>query len=292
MKKRGLWKRGSSLLLSIVLILGAASQTAYADAAADIAGWDRQRPAALSVSLQHASEKAVIGIYRAGEWDGTKYVLTAEFQETGVDLEYLQTAEESTAAAEQLAACASGAGLEPAASGKTVDGTVTFEQLPQGIYLVRQLVGSGNTVTIAPFLVMLPQFDAEEKTYIYSLSVYPKSEKIRRSPRGGRGGGSDPDPVIPTTAAVEDPVPDRAFSDPGELPPGTVFDELIPLSPGFFQDPNTGEIYYILSEDVPLSVMAKMGDPGNRAALIVMLLSGTALIVLVLYRRKHGNRQP
>ncbi|MGI6117363.1 MAG: SpaA isopeptide-forming pilin-related protein [Bilifractor sp.] len=56
------------------------------------------------------------------------------------------------------------------------DGTVTFSDLPLGLYLVVETESAEGYDTLSPYLLMVPTL-GEDGTYHYTMDTYPKMEK-------------------------------------------------------------------------------------------------------------------
>lgn len=106
------------------------------------------------------------------------YTLLDAYKSTGIELAGM-TAEQSGIAAEKLALLATGSDVLTAATGS--DGTVTFDGLEPGMYLVFQSADANTAYrvdAIATFLVAVPYPTQAEvgNTWQYNVEVYPKTE--------------------------------------------------------------------------------------------------------------------
>lgn len=103
------------------------------------------------------------------------YTLVNEYKETEINFDGM-TAEKSNEAAEKIFALANK--LDPVATGKTSgDGQVTFENLPDGMYLVAETKAEGEASKYElakPFLVSLPLYTNGE--WKHNVTISPKSE--------------------------------------------------------------------------------------------------------------------
>lgn len=79
-------------------------------------------------------------------------------------------------------------------------GTVVFENLEPGLYLVAQPKAASGYTALAPFLVSVPTY--QEGHYIYDVSAYGKSSL---KPAGTPG--PTPEPSLPQTGQLSWPVP-------------------------------------------------------------------------------------
>lgn len=79
------------------------------------------------------------------------------------------------------------------------DGTVTADDLTLGLYLVMQHNAASGYQPIAPFLVSVPYYDAEQDLYLYEVDAAPKmAELVKVPPTSSQGG----DPTTTTTTTV------------------------------------------------------------------------------------------
>lgn len=76
------------------------------------------------------------------------------------------------------------------------DGTVTATDLELGLYLVMQHKAASGFQPIAPFLVSVPAYDAEQDKYIYTVDAAPKMGKLTKVPYTPSQGD---DPTTPAT---------------------------------------------------------------------------------------------
>lgn len=115
-------------------------------------------------------------IYKVGsvDFDGNvHFVLDAALASTGVDLGAIDTADGWFKAAEEIAAAIGDSGIEGRMDSTVEDGTVLFENLEEGMYLVMQAEDSSN-VTVSPMLISIP-FADENEGWLYDVTAYPKS---------------------------------------------------------------------------------------------------------------------
>lgn len=57
--------------------------------------------------------------------------------------------------------------------------TVTFDDIPLGLYLVEQKEAAPGFEAMAPFLISIPDTD-DDGNYIYDVSAYPKSDPAKK----------------------------------------------------------------------------------------------------------------
>lgn len=135
-------------------------------------------------------------------------------------------------------------------------------------------------------------------TAVCEGEVFDTAEFTNRysSGGGGGGGGSTPDPKpdpdpTPDPGPTPDPdptpgTPDSSYPGRDDLPPGIVFENLVPLGGGYYRNPADGSIIYIGDEDVPLLGLARTGDRGSTAEAVLLLVSAIGIAVLTLFKRR------
>ncbi len=98
---------------------------------------------------------------------------------------------------------------------KDIDGKgkVTFEDLEVGLYLVVQQKAASGYEEISPFLLSLPTYDKDTKTYQYDLTAEPKTELV---PKDTPGSTAEPEPT-PETETVPPSVPVAKLPQTGQL---------------------------------------------------------------------------
>ncbi len=147
-----------------------------------------------------AIKNASFSIYRIADIDPYGvYTLTEEFKDTSVDL---KGHEEShwRDVTEVLEGFAKLNKIKATATGKTDnDGTLKFENLELGLYMVtgQKKTQSNNVYTPNPFLVSVPMIDAETNEWVYSVTLSPKYTSERT-------GGGGPSPVSRKVVKVWD----------------------------------------------------------------------------------------
>lgn len=106
------------------------------------------------------------------------YELLPEFESTGITLDGMST-EQSIEAASTLDSLAAKSVHQGSKKVTDSQGSVTFDNVPVGMYLVRQTGASGtaqNYEYFDPFLVMVPEKDPGSASWIYDVTTQPKSE--------------------------------------------------------------------------------------------------------------------
>lgn len=158
-------------------------------------------------------------LYRVGEvvWEDGAYGFrpTGDFADFDGSFADIQSPE----LAEDLAEYAREHNIAGQTKSIGIDGSVTFDGLTPGLYLLVQHVPAIGYYTVNPFLVSIPHL--EDGEYNYHVDASPKVE---------------PEPVIPTT--------------PSPSTPDTPTTPSVPEQPGL---PDTGQLNW------PIPVMALLG---------------------------------
>ncbi len=102
------------------------------------------------------------------------FVLTAEFSESGIELDDIS----NSVLAQSLAEYA----LSQELAGTEViigeDGSWSISELELGLYLVMQTEAAEGYEAISPFLVSLPYYDATTRELFYEVDAQPKMETL------------------------------------------------------------------------------------------------------------------
>lgn len=190
-------KRIKKLILAFATIMVLMSSTNVMAAADTVLMPDLiSSTGSLKVVYQYTSDKSVINIDGAEieviqvadvtVSDGiVHYELLPEFESSGITLDGMSTKQSIEAAStlDSLATTSEHQGSEKITDSQ---GTVTFDNVPVGMYLVRQ-TGAGGTAQsyeyFDPFLVMVPEKDPGSASWIYDVTAQPKSEtkKVERT---------------------------------------------------------------------------------------------------------------
>ena len=140
---------------------------------------DLTRQGSIRATLRYEGESLPGGeltLYRVGEIredDGNYvFVLTQDFSSSGVTLENVQSA----SAAQKLAAFASQQALSGSTKKIGDDGTVYFDALQLGLYLLVQHKAAEGYACVNPFLVSLPMLESGE--YSYQVDASPKVSPV------------------------------------------------------------------------------------------------------------------
>ncbi len=194
----------SAIVLSAVLLFSM-SLTAYAHDVPDM-----NRLGSITITTRKGDtivKGGTMTIYRVGEVvenDGNyTFQPTGEFASCGESFEDLDDAE---AIASRLKTFADDGDI-PGMATKEIgsDGSVTFDSLPLGLYLVVQHKAAPGYAKLAPFLVSLPYMDDGE--YKYELAARPKPD-LEQEPEPTDPPPTKPtDPSLPQTGQLWWPVP-------------------------------------------------------------------------------------
>jgi len=140
---------------------------------------------AASLSLTYVNDgtalaKTPVHLYRVASVSAyDDYTLAGDFTGSSVDLSNIQTNTAWNAAASTLAIYAAVNEISALSDRKTdADGNVSFGTLQTGLYLVitDTAVIDGNTYTVDPFLISLPNLDTND-SWVYDVASAPKSVK-------------------------------------------------------------------------------------------------------------------
>ena len=135
-------------------------------------------------------------VYQVGELEDGRFRLLEGYQDTGADLEHLETAEEHQKAAAELEKAASA--RQPMLEGKTDEkGVLSLGEMDYGAYLLVQQ-GEASYGKVEPFLMLLPYM--EDGQAAAELTLTPKASRPG-SGEDSHGGGSDnPGPQKPPSS--------------------------------------------------------------------------------------------
>lgn len=166
-----IFQKTGGLLLALVLFLSM-SMTAFA-----YTEIDTSRTGSITVSPKGGQSIGTeLTIYRVADVvvdnADQKYVLTEDFAASGADLTSLDDAE---ALAKTLSAYVTDQKLSGTTKAVGTDGSVKFDSLKLGLYLVIQKVAQPGGSIVNPFLVSVPNLDANEE-WVYDVDASPKAE--------------------------------------------------------------------------------------------------------------------
>lgn len=132
-----------------------------------------------SITVSPTSGKSIgteLSIYRVADVvvdnADQQYILTEDFSGSGADLTNLDNTEEL---AKTLSAYAANQGLSGTTKAVGTDGSVTFDSLPLGLYLLIQTVAQPGESIVNPFLVSVPMLDGNAE-WVYDVDAGPKAE--------------------------------------------------------------------------------------------------------------------
>ncbi len=180
-------KKASKILITAIIMLlslGALVMTASAESI------DLQKSASLKIVYRHNNENCEgldIEIYRvASVKDGYTFLLEAPFNNYSVNINDVQSQEEWRSIAITLSSYAIADNITPTAKQTTdTNGIAEFKNLRPGMYLtlgVRK-VADGKIVIFEDFLTVIPGRSDTDGSYMYDLTVYPKSRTF--TPKDG-----------------------------------------------------------------------------------------------------------
>lgn len=140
---------------------------------------DLTREGSITVTVRYDGKTVAGGemtLYRVGdiqEEDGNySFVPTGDCVNSGVSFDNLQSAE----TAKKLANYAKLQGLKGDTRKIATDGTVRYESLKPGLYLLVQKKAAAGFEPATPFLVTLPMLDGEN--YVYQVDAGPKVSPV------------------------------------------------------------------------------------------------------------------
>ncbi len=171
---------------------------------------DMDRLGSITVTVRKggvAVSGGTLTLYRVGEVsenDGNyTFQPAGEFAACGESFENLESAAGIAARLKSFAADNHIAGMDTRTIG--ADGTVTFSDLPVGLYLIAQNKAAPGYAACAPFLVSLPYM--ENGTYLYDITADPKTD-LELEPEPTDPPPTKPaDPSLPQTGQMNWPIP-------------------------------------------------------------------------------------
>ncbi len=165
-----------------------------------------QRTSSLTVTLKEGGSNRVVPgasltLYQVAEAEADNlhpsYMHTEDFKDSGISLGDLN--EEGLA--QHLAVYAADQGLTGIRKTSGREGSVTFDTLGTGLYLIVQRGSVSGYYAISPFLVSLPLLSGDGEDLIYDVNATPKVEK---RPGGGGGGSSNTTKITVKKVWAED----------------------------------------------------------------------------------------
>lgn len=261
--------KGYTAILIVAVLLYMMSAMVYAHDAPDM-----EREGSIHITMLFGEEAVPGGsltLYRVGdvrEDDGDyDFVLTEDFKASGENLENIQT--EGLAA--KLQAYAENQKLTGLTRTVSRDGTIAFDNLKLGLYLLVQNQAADGYLEAAPFLVSVPML--EDGVYIYEVIANTKVEleKIPETPPQTEPPQTEPPQTEPPQTEPSETEP-PASEPPESRPPESETTETeMPKNPVTPQLPQTGQLNW------PIPIMVVIG--------LILFMSGW-----LLYRGgKKGN---
>ena len=193
------------VLLLLTVLVGLSGLTAYAH---DVP--DESKKGSITVDFEY-DNKAVTGgrlvlyqIAKAKQTDGSySFENLPEFASFGSDMADLTSAE----LAQRLADFADSHNILPVGTQDNKTGSVTFPELPHGLYLVVQVEAAPGYEAMQPFLVTVPMF--ENGRYVYDINAHGKTalQKTKTAPADTVSAGG-----LPQTGQLNWPIPVLALA--------------------------------------------------------------------------------
>lgn len=180
--KRGLIKRRKIKCFAILMVILSMTvgmlQTAWAES------YDPAKTGSITINLEDLGtnrENVVFELYKVGTPavadNFVSWTLDESFSDTGVDLN-VSTAEEQQAAIAALEQAAEASGIQPLQASTDANGSLTFSDLEQGMYLAVQPASVYGTVGSS--LIPVPSIDVDEEGntvgWLYDVTVQPKAD--------------------------------------------------------------------------------------------------------------------
>lgn len=194
MKK--IWQNAFALLLVVALLL--VPTLAFGHEVPDM-----DKRGSITVELRYGStviKGGSLRLYKVGkvaEDDGNySFAWEDAFAEFGDEI----TLPDDGTLAKNLYAYARSNKIESVATLSNTTGTVVFENLEPGLYLIGQPKAASGYTALSPFVISLPM--EQEGHYVYDVSAYGKSSL---EPAGTPG--PTPPPTLPQTGQVSWPIP-------------------------------------------------------------------------------------
>ena len=172
-----MFQRISVLILALMLLCGM-SITAFAAADSPSLDWSMSGNSSITVEMKDDSGSAVtdgtLTLYQVAlleQDDGNVvYTLTDAFSASGVSLD--DVSENSSSLASELSGYVAENSSITGTAVKNTSGTVVFEGLELGLYLIVQTTQSEGYYTVNPFVVSVPL--DEDGSWIYNVDASPK----------------------------------------------------------------------------------------------------------------------
>lgn len=205
------------LLAAVMLLLGAGLPAAASNAAA-MPDLNTAEPLSLSVHLAYTDEDeetplegATMDICKVADATvsngSVTYTLTEAFKDSGIDFGGM-SASASNEAAQTLSEMVTD-GVSTQSQVTDANGLAVFNDLTAGMYLVRETKVSGTAAgysRIEPFLAMVPGVNEEDGTWVYRVTVNPKTAVVKNStpPKTPNTPGNPSTPSTPPAAPAQE----------------------------------------------------------------------------------------
>lgn len=176
--RKQMCRRVSATLLLLILLPPLSSATA------DNTPIDTGRQT--SLTIEYPCSNAAFSLYRVGDISGTgELSLSGDFRDYPLSLNQDEAGWRSLA--QTLETYAVRDHLQPLFSGVTDEsGSLTYPALPVGLYLItgQRCTMGGNAYVPHPFLICLPNLEAENGPWLYDVTASPKFDVEPESPAG------------------------------------------------------------------------------------------------------------
>lgn len=160
-----------------------------------------------SVDSHEIVKNTQFSLWRVGEareHEGMlRYVLTKDFSESGADLSDLKAEN----LIERLQNYAESNGIQGVTQKSNEDGEVHFQDIPTGLYLLRQVDIKEGYEVVSPFLVTVPLEVPNEQGWNYHVDASPKAGAVQPDKPNQDKPKPDPETPLPQTGQMNWPVP-------------------------------------------------------------------------------------
>lgn len=178
---RSALKRVVPMVLAVLVVLSL-PLTAAAEANFDLNKTGTIRVTLKDVYFPENSVNGTLELFQVGSAQvvnsALTYVLTPDFAGSGVSL-----ADPNAAGlAQRLADYAVQNSITGQSGSSDAAGTVTFSNLPVGLYLVMQREATEGYLPVAPFLVSVPMYSAGNGGWLYTIDASPKLQRPPKEP--------------------------------------------------------------------------------------------------------------
>lgn len=191
------------LLIGAVLVVGNSSVVYAEQVLPDL----NRKDCSISISPQSVDNHEIVKntqftAWRIGEaklQEGMlRYVFTEEFAESGGDLSNLK----ADGLIEKLENYAISNNVQGITQKADSSGMVCFQNLPTGLYLLKQDVIAEGYEAVSSFFVTVPIENLSGGEWVYNVDASPKAEFMKPEEPT-----PDPDPSLPQTGQLNWPIP-------------------------------------------------------------------------------------